>query len=124
MKAASAGETRFAALRATAQLASYPDKRLEKLLPYFDEVTLPAGSQVAEEGERCSQFVVVMCGRLQATEHGARSHSLVAGDSVGWKAMWERTSNEASVVVAIDAKLLVMSHAQFRAVKAIVEPAA
>lgn len=124
MRTAPAGESRLAALRATPPLASYPDKRLQKLLPYFDEVTLPAGSQVAQEGERCSQFVVVMCGRLETTAHGARSDTLGAGDSVGWKAMWERSSNDASVVVASDARLLVMSHAQFRAVKAMAEPAA
>jgi hypothetical protein len=38
--------------------------------------------------------------------------------------MWERSANEASVVVADDARLLVMSHAQFRAVKAMAETAA
>ncbi|HEV2027582.1 MAG TPA: cyclic nucleotide-binding domain-containing protein [Candidatus Dormibacteraeota bacterium] len=124
MRVASADAARIAALRAARQLASYPDKRLQDLLLYFDEVTLPAGRLVAQEGERCSQFVVVMCGRLQATANGARSHTLVAGDSVGWKAMWERSSNETSVVVADDARLLVMSHAQFRAVKAMAEPAA
>lgn len=124
MRAASAGQARLTAIRAARQLASYPDKRLQELLPYFDEVCLPAGSQVAREGEPCSQFVVVMCGRLRATAQGARCDTLVAGDSVGWKAMWEHSSNDASVVVANDARLLVMSHAQFRAVKAIAEPAA
>jgi CRP-like cAMP-binding protein len=124
MRPPTARETRLAALRASRQLASYPDNQLEKLLPYFDEVNLRAGSQVAQEGAPCSQFVVVVCGRLQVTALGGRSDTLVAGDSVGWKAMWERSSNDASVVVANHARLLVMSHAQFRAVKAIVEPAA
>jgi CRP-like cAMP-binding protein len=124
MRAVAADEARIAALRAAPQLASYPERRLQMLLPYFDEVCLPAGSQVAQEGERCSQFVVVMCGRLQATADGMRSHSLITGDSVGWTAMWERSANEASVVVADDARLLVMSHAQFRAVKAMAETAA
>jgi len=124
MRSVSAGATRLAALRASLQPASYSDKLLEKLLPYFDEVTLPAGSLVAREGALCSQFVVVVCGRLQATANGAQCVTLGAGDSVGWKAMWERSSNDSSVVVANDARLLVMSHAQFRAVKAMLEPAA
>jgi hypothetical protein len=37
---------------------------------------------------------------------------------VGWRAMWERGPNEATVVVESEARLLVMGHAQFRAVKA------
>jgi CRP-like cAMP-binding protein len=47
---------------------------------------------------------------------------LTAGDSFGWDAMWEREPNSATVVVEADARLLVMSHAQFRAVKAIADP--
>lgn len=38
--------------------------------------------------------------------------------------MWERGLNEATVVVEEAAHLLVMSHAQFRAVKSIAEPPA
>jgi CRP-like cAMP-binding protein len=113
--------TRVETLRATRELASYPDRQLQWLLPYFDEVTLPAGTLVAREGERASEFVVVMGGRLKATTPCAGSRTLIAGDSFGWKAMWERESNSATVVVEADARLLVMGHAQFRAVKAVVD---
>jgi CRP-like cAMP-binding protein len=100
-------------------MATYPQRQLESLLPYFDEVTLPAGTLVAREGERCSEFVVVMRGRLQATTPFAGPRTLVAGDSVGWQAMWEREANAVTLVVEADAQLLVMSHSQFRAVKAV-----
>jgi CRP-like cAMP-binding protein len=103
-------------------MAPYPDRQLEGLLPYFDEVTLPAGTLVACEGMPCAEFVVVMRGRLQATAPCAGSRTLVAGDTFGWEAMWEREANSATVVVEADAQLLVMSHSQFRAVKALVHP--
>jgi CRP-like cAMP-binding protein len=112
--------TRIEALRATRDLGSYSEGDLERLLPYFDEVTLPAGCEVARKGDSCAEYVVVVRGRLQASGEG--SSALVAGDSVGWDAMWERTRNEATVVVAKDAQLLVMSHSQFRAVKAVAYP--
>jgi CRP-like cAMP-binding protein len=109
--------TRLESLRATREMAPYPDRHLERLLPYFDEVTLPAGTLIALEGEQCSEFVVVVRGRLQAG-----SRLLDAGESVGWEAMWEREANSATVIVEADAQLLVMSHSQFRAVKALAKP--
>jgi len=109
--------TRIQALRATRELAACSNGELEGLLPYFDEVTLPAGSEVARKGHRCAEYVVVVSGRLQST-----TGALGAGDSLGWRAMWERADNEASVVVVKDARLLVMGHSQFRAVKAVAHP--
>src|SRR4029077_16592185 len=114
--------TRLETLRATRELAAYPERKLRELLPYFDEVTLAAGNVVARENEQCSEFVVVMGGRLTATRPHARPRTLTAGDTFGWAAMWEREPNSATVVVEADARLLVMSHAQFRAVKAIADP--
>jgi CRP-like cAMP-binding protein len=114
--------TRIEALRAAPELGSYSDRDLQGLLPYFDEVTLPAGTVVAREGERCSEFVVVLNGRLHTSAGCIPTRTLCAGDSLGWEAMWQRLPNDATAVVDADAQLLVMSHAQFRAIKAIAEP--
>jgi CRP-like cAMP-binding protein len=113
--------TRLETLRTTRELASYQDRQLRRLLPYFDEVVLPEGTLVAREGDHCAEFVVVMQGRLKATAPCAQSRTLIAGDSLGWDAMWERESNSATVVVDAEARLLVMSHAQFRAVKGVAD---
>jgi CRP-like cAMP-binding protein len=114
--------TRLETLRATRELAAYPDRQLRELLPYFDEVSVPAGIVVARESDQCSEFVVVIRGRLRATGPNSRPRTLAAGDTLGWAAMWEREPNSATVVVESDARLLVMSHAQFRAVKAVADP--
>lgn len=112
-------ESRLSALQATRELASYQARDLQSLLPYFDEVSLPAGSQIAVEGRPCTEFVVVMDGRLKSCTGSAECHVLHSGDSIGWLAMWERGPNEATVVVEEKARLLVMSHAQFRALKSL-----
>jgi CRP-like cAMP-binding protein len=117
-----AGASRIETLRVARELATCSDRYLEGLLPYFDEVSLPAGTRVAREGDRCTAFAVVMNGRLQANAGCARTRTLIAGDSFGWNAMMERASNEETVIVAADARLLVMSHAQFRAVKVVADP--
>jgi CRP-like cAMP-binding protein len=114
--------TRIDALRAAPELALYSDRNLNRLLPYIDEVAVQAGSVVAREGELCSEFVVILNGRLQTKAAGSHTRTLSAGDSLGWDAMWDRLPNNATVVADSDARLLVMSHAQFRAVKAVSEP--
>ena len=104
--------TRFAALRAMPELATCSDREIAGLLRFSDEVHVRAGESVAEKGRLCTEFVVVLEGALRS-ERGL----VEAGDSIGWVAMWERESNQSGVFADIDARLLVMSHAQFRAVK-------
>lgn len=111
--------SRLSALQATRELASYEARDLHSLLPYFDEVSLPAGTQIATEGRPCTEFVVVMEGRLKSRTNSSECRVLYPGDSIGWRAMWERGPNEATVVVEERARLLVMSHAQFRALKSV-----
>jgi CRP-like cAMP-binding protein len=104
--------TRFAALRAVRELAGCSDGEIASLLRYTDAVDVPAGAIVAETAHQAAAFVVVMEGNLRAGSCAMRP-----GDSFGWEAMWERTANSATVVAESDARLLVMSHDQFRAVK-------
>jgi CRP-like cAMP-binding protein len=107
---------RFAALRAVRELAPCSDREIWSLLRYADEVRAPKGQRVAQEGRPCGEFVAVIDGALRAG-----SRLLGRGNSCGWDAMWERSTNPSSVTVEADARLLVMSHEQFRAVKALVK---
>jgi CRP-like cAMP-binding protein len=107
-------------LRATTELAGCSTSDLRSLLPYVDQVTVPAGTRIATRGETCNQLVIVAAGRLKAGSPEDGRRTLVPGDTVGWAAMWEMTANEATVIAATDARLLVMGHAQFRAIKAVV----
>ena len=108
---------RLATLRSTRELAGWPEKSLQALSKQFDEVTLPAGRLITLEGAQCSEFVIVLEGGLRSRSLSGDSCLLRAGDSVGWRAMWERGPNEATVVVESEARVLVMGHAQFRAIK-------
>ena len=114
MRSASVRE-RFDALRAVRELASCSDDDVWSLVAYADEVSLRAGERVAYEGRLCTEFLVVIDGTLRS-----RSDVIGHGDSSGWNAMWERSANPATVVAQTNARVLVMSHAQFRAVKALV----
>ena len=109
---------RFAALRATKDLVACTDEELRSLLRHADEVSVPAGTPVTQAGLYCTEFVVVMEGTLCAGSNG-NHRRLTAGDSYGWRPMWERSVNDATLVAETDARLLVMGHEQFRAVKGI-----
>ncbi len=109
--------SRFAALRAVAELALCSDADIWSLLGYADEVRLRAGDRVGQEGRYCTELVVVIQGALRSG-----SHIVGPGETAGWYAMWERSTNPTTVTAETDARLLVMSHDQFRAVKALVGP--
>jgi CRP-like cAMP-binding protein len=89
-------------------------ERVRSLRPHFDEVVVHAGELLAVEGALCHQLLVVVEGRLETCRGGVRGE-LVAGQGFGWAAMRDRGVNEADVRAVTDARLLVMSHAQFRA---------
>jgi CRP-like cAMP-binding protein len=108
-------EERFAALRAVRELATCSDDEVRSLLAYAEEAQLFAGERIAHEGRLCTELMVVIDGTLRM-----RSLLIGPGGSCGWDSMWERSANRATVVAESDARVLVMSHAQFRAVKAIV----
>lgn len=115
-------DSRLRALRSTGGLARCSDSELRSFLQHVDEIAVQAGCRVAVEGQPCSQFLIVIEGRLRAASAHGGCQTLGSGDSWGWNAMWERLVNDATVVAESDARLLVMGHAQFRAVKAIAAP--
>jgi CRP-like cAMP-binding protein len=110
---------RLWALRSLAELAGHSDRELASLLPYFDEVSLPAGPTIAVEERPSNAYLIVLQGRLRARTASGDCWILEAGDSFGWEAMWERGDNPATVTVESPARVLVMGHAQFRAAKAL-----
>ena len=90
--------------------------------PDVDEIAVRAGCRVAVEGLPSAQFLIVIEGRLRAVSARGRRQTLGAGDSWGWNAMWERSVNDATAVAESDARILVVGHSQFRAVKAVAAP--
>jgi CRP-like cAMP-binding protein len=76
---------------------------------------------IAEAGRLCHQLVIVASGMLETCRNG-RSGRLGPGDMFGWNAMRDRGSYDATVLSVSPARLLVMSHEQFRAAAALESP--
>ena len=109
---------RLDVLRATKELGGRTDADLRRLLPFVDEVSVPSGTVIADAGRLCHQLVIVASGMLETCRNG-RSGRLGRGDSFGWSAMADRSSYDETVLSISPARLLVMSHEQFRAAEAI-----
>lgn len=113
--------SRLRALKSLPELGHLSGSDMRGLLAHFDEVDVPAGTVLARAGRLCTEYLVVLDGRLESrTDGGARA--VLAGDSCGWEAMRERSVNPATVLAASDARLLVMGRAQFRAVTGLRRP--
>ena len=109
-------EERVRLLRSVPELAGLRDA-----VRHFDEVRVAAGEILAEEGGLCHQYLVVAEGTLQTQQRG-QTGELGPGDSFGFSAMQNRDVNPAGVVALTEARVLVMSHAQFRAAEALPPP--
>jgi CRP-like cAMP-binding protein len=114
-------DVRLRILRTTKEFEGSSDAQLEDLLPFFDEVVVSAGTYLAREGSFSHQFLIVASGELETCRQGKRG-KLEPGETFGLAAMYEQGRNDATVTAASSARLLVMGHAQFRAVKAVVGP--
>src|SRR5437879_6487523 len=109
---------RLELLRRAGPLASLSDSSLRSLLPFLDEVHIPAGAVIALEGCLCHELVIVAEGRLEARKQGLVS-GIGPGAALGWDAMHDRGRHDATVRAITPAHLVVMSHAQFRAAEGV-----
>ena len=101
-----------------AELSALDPAARQSLLPFFDEVTVPDGALLACEGRFGHEFFVVAEGEVEVCRRG-RATRLGPGGSFGWTVMRERGRHDATLVATSPARLLVMSHAQFRAADAL-----
>ncbi|MBO0683395.1 MAG: cyclic nucleotide-binding domain-containing protein [Candidatus Dormibacteraeota bacterium] len=104
----------------TAALARVPlfvhltDRDLEFVASRTDEVDVPAGRQLVGQGELGHAFYVLLEGTAQVKVDGNDRPPLGPGDFFGEISMLDRGPATATVVTTSPARLMVMSHAQFR----------
>ncbi len=76
-------------------------------------VTLPAGSLVFREGDTGREFYLVVAGRVQVLKNSRPIATLGPGSTVGEMAMLDQPRRSATVRVAEDAELLVITRESF-----------
>ena len=87
---------------------------LKFLASRADEVDAEAGRTLIHEGAASDTFFILLEGEASVSVGGQSRPDLRAGDFFGELSMLDRGPATATVVTKTPAKLLVMSHAQFR----------
>lgn len=89
-------------------------KELEFLSSRTDEVDVKAGHALTTQGSPTDSFYVLLEGEASVDVSGNPRPSLRQGDFFGEIGMLDRGPATASVVTSTPARLMIMSHAQFR----------
>ena len=86
---------------------------LRKIRGSLDQVTVPAGKVLVEEGRIGTEFFLIVSGTAAVTREGKKVATLGAGSYFGELALLDRKPRSASVVSETDMDLLVLSQRQF-----------
>jgi CRP/FNR family cyclic AMP-dependent transcriptional regulator len=102
------------ALRQVPLFAHCSTRELEFVASRTDEVDVPEGSELVRQGKPGDSFYVLLEGTADVEVDGARRPPLGPGDFFGEISMLDRGPATATVVTTAPARVMVMSHAQFR----------
>lgn len=86
---------------------------LRKIRSSLDQVAVPAGKLLVEEGRIGMEFFLITKGTAKVTRQGRKVATLGPGNYFGELALLDRKPRSASVVSESDMELLVLSQRQF-----------
>jgi CRP-like cAMP-binding protein len=107
-------DTKTEALSRVPLFAQLSKRELEFVATRADEVDAPAGQKLTTQGRPGDSFYILLEGEAYVDVDGKPRRSLKTGDFFGEISMLDRGLASATVTTKTDARLLVMSHAQFR----------
>jgi CRP/FNR family transcriptional regulator, cyclic AMP receptor protein len=90
-------------------------KGLQDVAHIADELDLPAGKEMATEGDRGREFFVLLEGEAEVTKGGERINTMKKGDFFGEIALVTKMPRTASVTATTDVEVLVINERDFGA---------
>jgi CRP/FNR family transcriptional regulator, cyclic AMP receptor protein len=109
--------TKLSDLRRSSLFRGLSKKDLSQLAANLDEVTVPAGAVLVNEGRRNAAFWLVLDGTATVSIRGRERRSVGAGDHFGAISMLDGLGASATVVAGTSLRALVASAEQFRALE-------
>jgi CRP-like cAMP-binding protein len=94
--------------------SSLSRKDLERLAQWTDEVSVPAGETLAEQGRFAHEFFVIEDGAAEVRQNGERIAELGPGDFFGEIGLLETERRTASVVATTPMQVIVMFQREFK----------
>ena len=93
--------------------AKLDKKGLQDVAHIADELDLPAGKEMATEGDRGREFFVLLKGEAEVTKGGQRINTMKEGDFFGEIALVTKMPRTASVTATTDVDVLVITERAF-----------
>ena len=90
-------------------------KGLQDVAHIADELDLPAGKEMATEGDRGREFFVLLDGEAEVTKGGSRINTMKKGDFFGEIALVTKMPRTATVTATSDVDVLVITERDFDA---------
>jgi len=88
-------------------------KGLQDVAHLADELDLPAGKEMATEGDRGREFFVLIRGEAEVTKDGTRINTMKDGDFFGEIALVTKMPRTATVTATSDVDVLVITERAF-----------
>ena len=108
-------DPKLARLAASPVFAQLGERKLRELSPYTDDVTVPAGTVLMEEGSRPRELEVLVEGSASVILHGKPVKEVGPGDVIAEMALLNRGLRSATVVTTSETKLIVIDGTHFAA---------
>lgn len=102
------------AVRQIPLLARCSTRELGFVASRADEVDVPSGRRLTRQGDPADAFYMLLEGEAQVEVDGRPRRTLKPGDFFGEISMLDRGPSTATVITSTPARLVVMSHSQFR----------
>ena len=103
-------------LRNINMFQSFSQKDLEKIAKAGDEVSMPAGSLIVDQGQMGREAFVVLEGSVAVKRNGKKVATLGPGSIVGELSLLDHGPRTATATCETDCTLLVLSQRTFLAV--------
>jgi CRP-like cAMP-binding protein len=100
-------------LRRVPLFSKLDKKGLQDVAHIADELDLPAGKEMATEGDRGREFFVLIKGEAEVTKNGSRINTMKEGDFFGEIALVTKMPRTATVTATSDVDVLVITERAF-----------
>jgi CRP/FNR family transcriptional regulator, cyclic AMP receptor protein len=107
-------DSKIEALKRVPLFSQLTPRELKFIASRTDEVSVRAGRQLTRQGRSSDTFYVLLDGQVDVEVDGKKRATLKAGDFFGEISMLDRGMGTATVTTKTPARMMVMSHSQFR----------
>jgi CRP/FNR family transcriptional regulator, cyclic AMP receptor protein len=109
-------DTKVDALKSSPLFEALSRRQLVEIARLTEDLEVPVGTVLCEEGSRGNEFFVITDGEADVTRGGRRLATLGSGDFFGEIAMLEPVTRTATVTAATPLRFFMVNHRAFKSV--------